>query len=148
MRNLTHGTIMPDMSSAVVVIDEVAKAAKVDRYGELQRKVIAFRPTLSEYESLGKEIQAWFANDPADKPLLAEGARYQLQLSARELQRAITDMKKVRRLMGAEKFIELCSMALKHVDALIDASKHDLFLRAERTGHRKIVAVLKAEQAA
>lgn len=128
----------------VLSIDHAARAAKIDRFGELQRLVKEHKPIAAEYKSLGDEIERWYESHPADQPVLAEGLLFSLQISPRAEERAIHDKRKLRRLMGAEKFFELCSIALKHVDALVDKSMHHLFLTAERTGRRRLDAVAKA----
>ncbi len=127
--------------------EDVSRAAIVDEYGELDRKIQEFKPTTKRYEELKKTIQGWYADLPAEQSSVAEGKLYTVQVGARENRRKITNMLKVYRLIGMQKFLELCSISLEAIEKVIAPSRLEGIISSERTGPRTLRPVAKASPA-
>lgn len=61
------------------------RAAIVDEYGELRRKLALAKPDADRARELGEEIASWFDGKPGDQEFEVEGRRYIGQVSARQL---------------------------------------------------------------
>lgn len=133
---------------------ELSREEKIDRFGDLELAKAQFQPKLDEYNALKREIEGWYAEAAADKPALAQGRRYSIQLSPKERRRKVTDPKRafalLKRYVGAAKLVDVLAIPLKVVDQFIPEAFHPQFLVQERTGPRDLVAVpmLPPEKAA
>ncbi|GAC1699960.1 MAG: hypothetical protein NVS9B4_00430 [Candidatus Acidiferrum sp.] len=118
--------------------------ALIDEFGELDRQVAAFRPTLDRRLALAAEIQNWFVDLGPEEAATLEGRLYTLQVSACAHQRKIVSMKKLFRRIGQSLFLNWCTFPLTAIDRLLTgADTSDLVIEA-RTGNRTIKAVARA----
>lgn len=115
----------------------------VDEYGALRRKITEFKPAADRATVLAGIIQSWFADLHPAEGSIAEGYRYQVQVSPREKQRSILDMAKLYRLFGVKRFLELVRIPLEVLDKELPAADHPKYVIAARTGKRKLTPVLK-----
>ena len=128
-------------------------AEDIDRYSDLDQKVLLFAPILEEHDLLKKKIEAGVANRPGDLPSVLDGHRYQLQLTARRNERTITNKKAVfnrlKKLLGIDGFLALITIPLgEAVDKNIPKSEHRAFVVEERTGSRSIKVIPQRPAAA
>jgi hypothetical protein len=142
---------MPPPAKSVSV-ENLTDTQLADEFGELARLVDLFDPTQRRFEAARKEIDARFAEHPADQAASLEGSLYSVRLTARSNRRSFTDKVKaftlLRRAIGLKALIELITIPLEAaVDEFIPRSKHALFLAEERTGYRRISAVAKVPAA-
>lgn len=112
-----------------------------DEFGELSRQKAAFAPVETRLKKL-KEI---FAEEYADQPgemCEIEGRIYRVQITPCALERKITNMRRLYRLLGVSKFLEWCTFPLSAVDRL--TADQSSFVETTQTGPRKVTAVLLA----
>lgn len=120
------------------------RAAIIDEYGELQRRVDEFRPVAERCAMLARTIASWYADEPPEESFVEEGRRYSVQISPRTVKRTIVNMAKLYALVGKAKFLEMATVTLSAVDKHVAAPLHSKFIRAEMTGERRVKAVAKA----
>lgn len=128
-------------------MEPVKVIAIVDEFGEIDRLVKAFAPTLRRHEELKKQIQSLAADKPAEVDVSLDGRLYQVQISARKLERKIVDVPRVFVMLGKKRFLELCSMTLKALESAITPDRFAEIVVEDRTGSRTITAVAKASPA-
>lgn len=119
-----------------------ARIALIDEFGELDRRVAEFKPVVDRHKKLKEEIEGWYAQDGAADSFVAEGHRYQLQISAKRKEREIVAMPKLFRALGKERFLEFCKFPLTVLDRLLPNSAP--YVQEEHSGRRTIRAVAKA----
>ena len=119
------------------------RSAVIDEYGELARRVAAFKPTAERKLELEKEIASWYAEQSAELEFAAEGRLYSVQISAKGIKREITDMGKLFALLGKARFLDVCSVPMQAIDREIPPEKHPAFLTEERKGRRAVDVVAK-----
>jgi hypothetical protein len=118
-----------------------AEQALIDEYGELDRQLSEFRPVVSRHKTLKETIAAWFDESAPAETHTAEGKLYVVQVSPRSLERRITNMKRLQKLLGLERFLTWCTFPLAAVDRLTEDQSS--FLESTRTGSRTVKPVLK-----
>ena len=123
------------------------RAGIIDEYGELDRRVREFLPTLKAHEAARKIITSWYATEPGDQSFRAEGTLYAVQVGPRENRRRITDMLAVFKALGKSRFVELASIPLKALESCLTAEALGRFLTSERTGPRDVFPVALAPAA-
>jgi hypothetical protein len=126
--------------------ERLARAAIVDEFGELKRRIQEHKPDVDRAQALAKIIQSWYQHEKPEQAFVAEGEAYTLQVSPRGMVRTITDLWRVYRILGKDKFFELAHVGLSYIDAEIPAEKHAAFLVQSQTGDRRLVAVAKSPQ--
>ena len=120
----------------------------IDEYAELDRKYRLWKPDLDRYEALKKEIKTWADQLPPEKKPTFESERFQLQLSARENEAHI-DMLKTYRRLGFTKFAQIIfGLSVTKLKELLPTAEADGLFHMERTGSRKITAVVSLKKAA
>lgn len=127
-----------------------SRAAIIDEFGELDRRVAELKPVIDRHKELKQTICGWCDKIEADKGAVFEGRRYSAHVAAAKITRKITDklrafnlLKKVLGLRGA---VEKVTIPLeKAVDAYIPEKQHKLFL-VEVPGSREVHAVAKAAE--
>jgi len=99
---------------------------------------------------LKKEIQAHFADAAAEKPQVAEGDTYQVQLGSKRNERTIKDKKKVFALMkkalGFDGLLAVIDIGLGVVDKNLPESATKTLIHEERSGYRSFKLVAKHPQ--
>ena len=122
----------------------------IDRYGELSRQIELLKPAIAEHKMLGQVIQGMFVDSPADQPRTLSGRLYTLQVSARELQTSIVNIRSVYKALGVQQFLEKCSITLKAVKDSVSEERYLKLVQTARTGPRtlKAVAHMPASQVA
>lgn len=125
---------------------QTERAAIIDEYGELSRKVKEFKPTADRAAALGKTIAAWYDDRPAEDSFTAAGERFTVQVSARSNKRFISNMVKLARILG-KRFYEVAFVRLEDVDKFVDPALHPKVLGSSRCGNRRVDAVAKGAAA-
>lgn len=120
------------------------RAAIIDEFGELQRRVDEFRPVAERCTALARTIASWYADEPAGESFVEEGRYYSVQISPRTIKRTVVNMPKLYALLGKAKFLELATVTLAAIDKHVAAPLHAKIIRAEMTGERRVKAVAKA----
>lgn len=128
---------------APAVAETNSRAAVIDEYGELDRRIQAFEPVRKRHESLKAQIKSWYDNDPADFEATAEGQLYTVQVSARETESTVA-MAKAYRELGKERFLAACSITIKALTEALGTAAALALIRKARTGSRRLKVVAKA----
>jgi hypothetical protein len=123
--------------------EEKRRKALIDELGAIETTLAGMKPKIERAKGIKAEIQTWLSLMPAEQAFLLEGKAYSAQCSARQYERAITDMKRLAELVGQEAFYANCSFALGKVDELVEASSRASILTVDRTGARTIKTLLK-----
>ena len=118
------------------------RAAAIDRYGELRRRIKEFAPIREEYDELTKEIESWFEDKPAEKKYLIEGELYEIQVGARENKSRVIDKEYVFRKLGREFFLATAIIPLEDLRRAVPKELWPKFIVTERTGRRRLDPVL------
>jgi len=119
----------------------------IDRYGELDTQIQQFAPVVAEHKRLKKEIESWYESLPAGQPQLAKGARYTIQLGARENERTVVHPGKafaaLKKAVGSlDAAVALVTIPFgAAIDKFIPKSLHPSFVVEERTGSRTFKCV-------
>jgi hypothetical protein len=122
------------------------RAAIIDEYGELSRKVREFKPTADRAAALGKTIAAWYDDKPAEDAFTASGELFTVQVSARAQKRFVSNVFRLSRILG-KRFYELATIKLEDIDKFVAPELHPNFISASRAGNRRVEAVAKGAAA-
>lgn len=124
------------------------KAAIVDEYGEICRKIDEAETRLDEARQRAAELEAeiltWCEGQPAADAVLFEGKTFIAKVSARSLKRTIVDLGKVYGMFGKDKFLSFCSFPLGVIDKLLQPSEIEQLVKSERIGRRTVTVIAKA----
>jgi hypothetical protein len=125
-----------------------SRRAKVDRFAILDGQVIAFKPTLSEHKDLRDEILAWYPQLDNAESQTAEGEAFDVLITARDNERAVTvnGKKRLVKLFGIAEFLKRCAFTLKQLPGGEDPE--NLFTIRARIGPRHLKPVPKQQSAA
>jgi hypothetical protein len=124
--------------------DRNSKEAVIDEFGQLDREVAAFKPTLDRHKLLKEKILSWFPELPGDQAASVSGLLYDANISPRENERRILDMASVYKNVGKARFLEICKLTLKALEGTMGVEQAAAFFVSERTGPRKVTAIPKA----
>jgi hypothetical protein len=126
---------------------KVDRAAIVDEYGELRRKLALGKRDADRAKELGEQIASWFDGQAGDQEFQVEGRRYLAQVSARPLKRSVKDMVKLFLAIGKQAFLAACDFPAAAMDRLLDAEQQTRLIHSEHVGKRRVTAVPKAAAA-
>jgi hypothetical protein len=130
---------------------EATLAALVDEYAELREKVKQWKPNvnphLARFEELEVAILAAHEKEPADQAIIAQGAKFKLPISARQVQRSIKNLSGFYRLVGVKQFLSICSVTLGSIEKEIPKEQRKRFIASAQTGRRTIGEPVLQEQA-
>lgn len=127
-------------------------AALIDRVGRLgkeaekiQARIRKEQEKLKPYQEAMAELKAALDGLEADDEAVIEelGAEFRVEAGKRGSSRRISDMQKVRELMGDELFFQVATVALKDVDAYLTQPQRDQVIAVTRTG-RSVKVVERA----
>jgi hypothetical protein len=131
-----------------------AKQATIDKFGECDRKLRLWLPTVNPYQAehdkLEAEILSWSIDLAADQSDVVSGKSYQAEVSARGFQRTFTReaeaavfdaLKKIQGLSLAQFF----SITLADVKAHLGKPFLEQHVPQRQTGPRKVTVVPRAE---
>jgi len=116
----------------------------IDEYGELDRRMQLRQMDAARYEVLKRAIKGWFDPAPADADGTVEGDIYILRLSARERERRVRDMRELVEVIGLDKVLEMATVAIGALEALLGKERVAKLTTEARTGSRRIKAIPKA----
>jgi hypothetical protein len=121
------------------------RAAKIDEFGDLDRRIADFKPVLARHSDLRSEILGWYPALGPDESTTANGSRWDVQISPCDKRRLITfaGKKRLHKIWGIAEFLRRCSLALKALDD-IPASEHADYTVQERTGPRHLQPLPRA----
>ena len=124
-------------------LDVHDRRAIVDRHGELKRRMLEFQPLRDEYVRLAHEIQSWYDDAPAAQSFIAEGDKYNCQVSARDRISEIKSMKAVYRHFKLQGFLALVRVPLGVLRKALPDELHSEFLNTAQTGRRRLKPVAR-----
>jgi hypothetical protein len=122
--------------------------ALVDEFGELDRKVQAFKPTADRHKWLKEKILGFTMDTAASEPATFLGSKYSAIVGAQQMQRSIESMAKVYKLVGKDRFLDLCSMTLKALEHEVGEIAAAQYIQELQTGPRKVTVILSMPIAA
>jgi hypothetical protein len=121
-------------------------AGSIDRLGELCRR-IEFKPVVEQERQLTGLLLARAEGCPADLEGEDAGAHYFLWTSKRAEQQTVKNWDKVFRWLKRGKFLELATITFDQLKANLTTEQCVTVVEKQRTGHRKLDLVLRAESA-
>ena len=122
----------------------------IDNFGELDRQIKQFAPTLKKYEELKVIIKSWYVTHPDEQPAFGDGHLYTLMVSPCEME-ATPDKRVIWKTLGAKLAVAICTVTQKAAkQALESLGKSDQFEQCftqARTGSRKLSVVARQQAA-
>lgn len=112
-----------------------------DRYGALDVQVQRFKPTAKLHDAARKEVQALYEAAPAEQSFVLKGDLFEIQISEREMERAIVSVPALIKALTQKVFNQVAKVPLKVIDALVPADQQGAFIVQARTGTRSVKAV-------
>lgn len=140
------------MKAAPIPLDVLLRKKLVDEFGELDRQVKQFAPTVNRHKAIAEQIRGWYTSHPAASGALAPGTLYEIQVGERGEERQFSPKAKatIFRELGKAAAMSLFNITLKAAEAALGEERVAELVTLERTGSRKLVVVAKqaAQQAA
>lgn len=131
-----------------------ARQAKIDEYGECDRQLRLWMPTVNPYQAdhdrLEAEILGWSTGLAADASEKLLGKAYQVEVSARGFQHPITAVAKalafelLKKIQGLD-LIQFFGITLVQAKAFLGQTWLDEHVPEQQTGPRKLTVVSRAE---
>lgn len=122
--------------------------AVLDEFGELDRRVQAFKPAASRHKLLRETILAWYPDLPGDQAASLSGQLYDVRITECDNETHVLSMPKLFKAMGRVDFLAACKVTIKAMQARLGEAATALHLEKRRTGPRHVVAVPKASPVA
>lgn len=120
------------------------RIAIVDEFGELERQKAEFKPVQDRASQLLDIIRHWFLGSDANTAAVVSGKRWSAQVGP-AASVATIDKSRLFRILGKDRFLEICSIPVSAVEALpFDLVKG--CVSKDRTGKRPVKAVLRGQQ--
>lgn len=113
----------------------IVPGALCDEYGDLSKLKDDFAPTQSRYNKCREQLAKLVADCDPEAEYSVDGARYRVVISSRGLERR-PDIEKVRKALGAAKFLEVATVTLRSLEAVMLRPDIDKICIVERTGPR------------
>jgi hypothetical protein len=124
---------------------ELSDQELADQFGEKDRAVQVFKPTADRHKALREEIELRCESKPADQEIFISGYHYRAKASPKQNETTLPEASTLHRMFRAVKadFYAACSVRIAAVkEALGEATFEGIAIK-ERTGYRRISAVLK-----
>lgn len=140
----------PSKVQPIRTSQESDRESIIDEFGKLDAMVTAFSPTKTRHEKLAKQIRAWYPDEilPADQALTCSGTACDVLIGMRGEERHIVSMRRVFKLLGMAKFLELCKIALNALEEALGAEAVEGLVAWKRTGPRKLTVMAKLGRSA
>lgn len=116
----------------------------VDELGILEMDLLRMKPKVERAKLLKLIVQSWGVGLKPEASAVYDGHAFSVELSAREYERAISDMEQLYKLFGKKKFLALCAMTLKNIDANLTPEEVGTVVTKERTGSRTVRVMQRA----
>jgi hypothetical protein len=116
----------------------------IDELGMLEMDILRMKPKVERAKVLKLLVQSWGVKLDAEASAIYDGYAFSVELSSRDYERAISDMEQLFRLFGKKKFLALCAMTLKNIDANLTPEESALVVTKERTGSRTVRVMQRA----
>jgi hypothetical protein len=113
----------------------VVPASLCDEYGDLSILKDQFSPTQTRYNKCRDQLAKLVADYDPDAEFRVEGDRFRVMISARGWERR-ADKEKVRKALGAQKFLEAASVTLKALETYLLKPDIEKLTFSEQTGPR------------
>lgn len=113
----------------------VIPAALCDEFGDLTKLKDEFAPTQSRYNKCRAKLADLVADCDPEAEYTVDGDRYRVVISERGLQRRV-DVEKVRKALGAQKFMEVATVTLAGLEAYMLKPDIERVTLVERVGPR------------
>jgi len=121
------------------------KISLIDEFGELDRQIQLFKPTIDRHDKIKQIIKSWYIDAAPETTDVIRGNVYEIQVGAKETERAWDSIAKVAKAIGGPKALyEICSVTIKAVENIIGKLKTDELLVERQSGARRLKAVLLA----
>ncbi len=131
-----------------------AKQAKIDEYGECDRQLRLWTPTVNPYQAKHDELEAeilgWKADLPANESAVLSGKAYQVEISPRGFQRTFTEIAQglafelFKKIEGLP-LTQFLSITLADARRLLGQPWLDSHAPRLQTGPRSVTVVPRAE---
>lgn len=123
----------------------IDRSAVIDELGRLQNKLALMKPDEKRANELKKLVESWYEDQPADASFTAEGRIYQVQVSARKLERSVPldKIKKLFRDFTLPKFLNMVRVSLTDFDRTVPEDDRARYLNSGQTGSRTVNTVVK-----
>jgi hypothetical protein len=128
------------------------RAGVLDELGRLLKEIAAEHAAL--HKKLGTKMEraamleaqvlGWYATSSAHVPFAPEGQAFVALVSARTNVTIITNMLRVQKLLGAEKFRHTCKVGIGELRKLLTQEQLAACTRTERSGPRTLRVVEKS----
>lgn len=115
---------------------------KVDRYGDLKLLLDSMKSTIEEFEVIKADLVKTSESEDAASEVTLRGDRHIVTLGAKPIDRKITDVNKVRELLGDEVFMKLASVTLTNIDKYISEAEQSAFIKTS-LGKRRVKSVVQ-----
>lgn len=110
----------------------------VDEMGAMTRKLAAAKLLTDKYDGLRKELIALASEDqPADKEIAVFGVNYVATITPQQMAREVTDKGALKRILGAERYLELSSVGLGIIDKCLTPDEIARCVTSSQTGARR-----------
>lgn len=129
----------------------VPEEALIDEYCDLREKMKAWKPNLNphaaRFAEAGALILAFYEAHarPAAESIVAEGARYKLPITARQVKRWPINLAGFFRKIGRDAYLAMCPPNLGDIEKAIVADKRKLYIGESQTGIRKLGEPVRRE---
>ena len=121
------------------LLEEAAHAAVIDECGELETKLLPWKPSIAKAEKLRKTIRDWYATEAAGKMFHPAGDVYQAIVGVCGNSTVIWDMDSVFEAVGRERFVANAKFSLDVLASLISPALYQAVTRQEQIGPRNMV---------
>lgn len=123
---------------------KVINPALIDEFGRLYNESRAWAPRQKRLTELTKEICSWFPDLDADQSTVAAGAVFDVLVGKKAIEKSWTSMNDVYKAAGGLKpFLKICGVTYKALSEAIGEPAADALQNEDRTGSRRLVAVLR-----
>ncbi|MDP9171442.1 MAG: hypothetical protein M3N54_12550 [Acidobacteriota bacterium] len=125
-----------------------AQGATLAEFAELYLWQQSIAAKLGKLEKMKGEIKSWYDDQPAALDFTASARGYEVQVSARSIEKQWTSVRKVYKAVGSLKdFLGICTVTFKAVAEKIGAEKAEALQVESRTGSRRIKAFAQVSEA-
>jgi hypothetical protein len=116
----------------------------LDTLGDLKREQAVWTPKEKQLNALSAEIQSWYPNLGANETAIASGARYDIQIGERAMEKTWASKQAVCKAAGGLKgLLKLCTVTYKALSGAIGNDAAAALQVETQTGHRKLKAVAR-----
>ena len=110
--------------------------ALIDEYAALSAAAERWRPQEKRLKALRETMLGWFPKLKDGEAATVESAANAIDITARETERSVRNMKAVASFFG-NRFFDLCSIPLKHLDSEMTEAQRAEHIDESQSGKRR-----------